>query len=73
MTNAPAEFTRDNFCLKHTPSGVQIWITNGFWFYGLYEPYRQGFSFIDCWRFGRAFRKWQRIAIELELNKIVED
>lgn len=58
MEEHPEDFECGDFKFKHKPSGHEIWIANGFWFYGLKSPRDISFSLADKFRFGVAFFKW---------------
>lgn len=32
------DWTDDYYCLVHTPTNLQLWMVNGFWFFKVYRP-----------------------------------
>ena len=64
MEQHPEEFTADEYCLKHTKSGVEIWLANGEPYYGLYKPFSMKFSYADNERFHKALHRWKMASIQ---------
>lgn len=70
LRNRPNEWTYDRgrYCIEHKPSRHEFWISNGFWFYRLYEAHgcscksdaRGSFSFLQKIAFDRAYNHWKR-------------
>jgi hypothetical protein len=59
--NGRLEFGMDKgkYCLVHQPSGIEIWVRHGFWFYGLCGVGKAGrLSLWQKLQFRRAYRRW---------------
>lgn len=59
MQNEPGRFREGEYTFDDTKTRAEYWVSNGFWFYGMYRPSKYGFSLIDKWRFGRALKRWR--------------
>lgn len=60
LRSSPEDWVMSNYTIEHRPSRIEIWVGNGFWFYGGYRPRQISFSLLDKFRFGRAYRRWSR-------------
>lgn len=60
MLKTPAEWTKGRFTFKHKPSGLEVWIANDFWFYGIELPtsLKERWSFWNKVKFYFAYRAW---------------
>jgi len=58
MDEHPDEWTADKYCFTHS-SDLQVWLSNGFSSYGIYKPTKDNFSFIQKFRFRKAFKVWR--------------
>lgn len=52
-----AEFIDNGYVVYHKPSGIVIWIANGWSFVEAYEQTKFGFNCIEKWRVWRAYKR----------------
>ena len=88
----PELFKKDEFCLHFKPqrqsningmyhdSDYEIWIANGFWWYGFWRVktcrYRFEFNLIQKIKFHFAYKKWLKCPYKkrkIKINDLLED
>lgn len=57
----PRDFSIGPHTINDKATGMQFWIANGFPFYGVYEPYKMNFGFIQGFRFGWWVNKFKSV------------
>ena len=66
LKESPKSWKRDKYTLwkadgleyRHGADCLVIWVSNGFWFYGVYKPEEICFTFWDKIRFYLVFKWW---------------
>jgi len=56
MASRPQDFTIGDITMKDTKSGMEFWISNGFFCYGVYAPFVTRFGPWHGFRFARAVK-----------------
>lgn len=70
MEERPLDFVQDLYTLIDTKTGVEIWIANGFWYYGIWLQSKTKFHIMDKIRFRFAFKRWQLRSSGLPARRI---
>jgi len=65
----PEDWRQTRYTFNHR-SGVELWTSNGFWFF---QPYTGGsFGFIEKWKTWRAYRWWLKNVPVEHMHKFCE-
>lgn len=56
MDSSPGEWRQGDHVIRHSPSGIEVWASNGFPFVSIYSGPGMGspLSILDKWRISRA-------------------
>ena len=68
ISERPSDFSEDAYTLKDKKTGVQYWVANGRWNYGVYRPTDYRFGFFGRRRFAKLLRKWRIARVEREVG-----
>ena len=60
LRDCPDEWVDDHYTLRHKPTGLEIWICNGFWFVALKRPSAIKFGAVGKVRVWWALRRHRR-------------
>jgi hypothetical protein len=75
MDRRPEDFVEDDHCVRDKKTGIEYWIANGFFSYGIYRPVKMYFGFRNQFRFRKILNKWRADVItrkNLETYKAIE-
>ena len=74
MRETPEDWDYDEgmYCVVHKTTKHEVWVGNGFWFYGLYAgpSGKYYFNFFEKIQFGRAYSRWMRERRRLHRQRV---
>lgn len=70
MMDRPGDFSISENRMKDTKTDYEYWISNGFMFAGVIEPYKLGFGLIQGWRFSRALANLKTYQLKTKTDAV---
>lgn len=59
LRERPEDFKCGEHTLDDSKTGIQYWISNGFFSAGIHRPYEMKFGAFEGWRFHEGLKKWK--------------
>ena len=73
LQNNPGEWTLGDFTINHTPSGIELWQSNGWQYCGVLRPVEMKQSVLSIFQRRRLWKAMQSISVDRSVTLLAAE